>query len=319
MARRHSGSSGCLLGLTLLVAPCFVGFPALVLASPVLTPYFWWSERAQFAEKGTSWVVMAAAAPFLAAVLVRWAGRLPLVPTLQRAGVLLAATSGSALAALLLGTDAHSPTAARETFTVVGAAALAAVLVLGYLRFRARGAAAAGSHGVPRERDRRPVTVEAVRQAAAEGDRTLRRVRAENQRLTRMVREVEQKLAAPTADFSVLCQLHFESRGCADAAHSHYRSARVSCATMASLVRRTGSASTRMRVGRTRAGELASAGAALATTRDRLGTEVARGLGLVQTLNAYTAQLKYRIRDDCGTRGSTWYTALEERIAAARG
>lgn len=126
--------------------------------------------------------------------------------------------------------------------------------------------------------DRRPrrVTVEEVRAAAAEADRSLRRVRAETERVRRQADEVRTRITKlreqalreqgpweqgprekgtappsrprakpsgrpaprPDIDFHALRVFHRESYQCADTAHMAYQSAQTSLHTMGHLVRR---------------------------------------------------------------------------------
>lgn len=341
MGRRDSSGGGCLV--TLFLAPCLGGFvigiPAVVLAAPGLVPYLYLTDPAQFAPHRLQWFAALAAAPLLALILVWWAspqqGRIrgrrqptgdPAAPggprrrpsiraaILRRVVVLLGATSSTALVMLVRGNDGHGPAALRETWTLFGSTAVAAAVVLGAIRLW----------------DRRPcvepVTVETVREAADQADRALRRVRADNRRLDRLVHEVETKLATVRAvDFAILCNLHFESVGCADGAYAHYRSTQTSLTTMAQLLHRVYGASRRpaavrrhTAAARRDRAELAAATAQLADTHGQLDVEVQRGLTLVQTLNANTAELKHRIRDNCGERGQRWFADLQDRIERAR-
>tara|TARA_R110001583_G_scaffold66088_3_gene190387 strand:- start:81 stop:674 length:594 start_codon:yes stop_codon:yes gene_type:complete len=52
------------------------------------------------------------------------------------------------------------------------------------------------------------------------------------------------------------------------------------------------------------------------TQRDQLQQEIAEILTLQKKLNADTSELKYRIRDTCGSRGEEWFNRLEQRINA---
>ncbi|SDF74602.1 hypothetical protein SAMN05216553_10373 [Lentzea fradiae] len=192
--------------------------------------------------------------------------------------------------------------------------------------------------------DRRPrrVTVEEVRAAAAEADRSLRRVRAENERVRRQAEEVRTRITKlraqggapprtkphgrpahrPDVDFHALRVFHRESYQCADTAHLAYQSAQTSLRVMGSLVHRARLAPHRLvmpgrAAGRARA-EMRAAAEHLARSHGELRLHVEDGLGVVQELNANTSELKHEIRDSCGPQGQEWFEALEERIEQAR-
>ncbi|TDB69402.1 hypothetical protein E1182_30045 [Micromonospora sp. KC721] len=345
MARR---SSGCLPVLVLLLAPCFLGYaiglPVLALASPALVPYLYLHDPAQFAEHRTFALSTLAAAPVLAFLLVRWAspagGRLrgsrrrPLPtppkgrfnPRARRPGLvrgylgrivlLLTATSAAALWLLLRSNDGRGPQAMQETLTLVGGVAGATVVVLFAIRRWDRPYIA-------------PVTLATVRTQARQAEKALRRVRADNVRVERLVAEVSAKLAEAhtRTDFATLRTLHTESYGCADSVYAHYRSVQETLNTMTHTVRSvrmgrwqpTGAVIRAVHRGaRTEAAQLRVATAGLATTVASLNAETARNRKLVDQLNVRTADVKHRIRDNCGAAGLRWFEDLEARREAAR-
>ncbi|MGH3933093.1 MAG: hypothetical protein ACRDTF_24320 [Pseudonocardiaceae bacterium] len=175
-----------------------------------------------------------------------------------------------------------------------------------------------------------PVTVETVRKAATQASEKLQQVRAENKKVSQLARAIEAQLLAASSemDFVSLRNLHHESFGCADRAYEHYSSADSSLQTMSRILLGVRAALTlRLIAPRNSAtgrrerpdrDQLKAAASSLSESRQQLDVEVKRGLTLVKTLNANTAQLKHSINDNCGERGRRWYQDLELRIEAAR-
>lgn len=172
------------------------------------------------------------------------------------------------------------------------------------------------------DRRARRVTVEEVRAAAEEADRTVKRVRAQNERVRRQAEQVQARLvklqARSDVEFHGLRVFHRESYQCADTAHIAYHSAQTSLHTMASLVRRARRAPLQLVASRKARAEMHAAAAHLAQSQGELRTQVDHGLSMVRTLNANTSELKHEIRDSCGRQGQEWFEALEERIEQAR-
>ena len=172
------------------------------------------------------------------------------------------------------------------------------------------------------DRRARRVTVEEVRAAAAEADRTLQRVRRENERVSRQAERVRARLVKlqtrSDVEFHGLCVFHRESYQCADTAHIAYQSAQTSLHTMASLVRRARRAPLQLVASRRARAEMHAAATHLARSQGELRAQVDQGLSMVRTLNANTSDLKHEIRDSCGRQGREWFEALEERIEQAR-
>ncbi|MDX8141303.1 hypothetical protein SK854_04210 [Lentzea sp. BCCO 10_0061] len=176
--------------------------------------------------------------------------------------------------------------------------------------------------------DRRPrrVTVEEVRAAATEADRTLKRVRAENVRVRRQAEQVQARLvklqarnpARPDVEFHSLRVFHRESYQCADTAHLAYGSAQTSLHTMSFLVRHARVAPLQLVVSKRARAEMRAAAAHLQRSHSELRSQVDQGLDMVRTLNANTSELKREIRDSCGAQGQQWFADLEERIEQAR-
>jgi len=202
--------------------------------------------------------------------------------------------------------------------------------------------------------DRRsePVTVEEVRAAAAEADRTLRRIRAENERVRQQAEQVQARLtklraqarrtdrpkaqvngkgrgqpvdrspARSDVDFHALRTFHRESYQCADTAHVAYQSTQASLHTMSSVVSRARLAPQHWlsagRAAKLARAEMRAAASHLTRSYGELRAQVEQGLGMVRTLNANTADLKHEIRDSCGEPGRQWFEALEQRIEEAR-
>jgi hypothetical protein len=174
------------------------------------------------------------------------------------------------------------------------------------------------------DRRARRVTVEEVRAAAAEADRTLHRVRTENDRVRRQAERVRarvvklQSSGRSDGEFHGLRLFHRESYQCADTAHMAYHSAQTSLHTMSHLVRHARRAPFQLTVSRRARAEMQAAAAHLARSQGELRSHVDQGLDLVRTLNADTSELKHEIRDSCGRQGREWFEALEERIEQAR-
>ncbi|MFD4638990.1 hypothetical protein ACFWN2_16860 [Lentzea sp. NPDC058436] len=176
------------------------------------------------------------------------------------------------------------------------------------------------------DRRARRVSVEEVREAAAQADRALKRVRAENAKVRRQAEQVQARLVKLQArdpgrsdvEFHSLRVFHRESYQCADTAHDAYSSAQISLRTMSSLVRRARSAPLQLTVSRRARAEMREAAAHLARSQGELRTQVDHGLGMVRDLNANTSELKHEIRDSCGAQGRQWFEELEVRIEQAR-
>lgn len=172
------------------------------------------------------------------------------------------------------------------------------------------------------DRRARRVTVEEVRAAAAEADRTLQRVRRENVRVSRQAERVRARLVKlqtrSDVEFHGLRVFHRESYQCADTAHIAYQSAQTSLHTMSSLVRRARRAPLQLVASRRARAEMHAAATHLARSQGELREQVDQGLSMVRTLNANTSDLKHEIRDSCGRQGREWFEALEERIEQAR-
>lgn len=359
MARRDASGAGCgcllfcLVGLPL--AAFGVSLSALALAAPAVVPYLLVTDPVQFEQNRLEWLAVLVASPLVAFVMVgvaspgtgrlsgrgrrsagRSSGRSPergsgrssggslaaLRRHVLRVGVLLAATTLTALVMLLRGNDAKGPDAGAEMLAVFGSTAVAAFAVLVTIHLRDR--------WFPPGERAEPVTVETVRAAAAQADETLRQVRAENKRVSRLARVIEEQLLEAHAemDFVSLCNLHYESVGCADGAYRHYSSAGSSLQAMSRILVGVRTTLTlqivppRNRVtGRRERPDrdaLKAAASSLSESRQQLDVEVQRGLTLVRTLNANTSRLKHSIKDNCDERGRQWYQALEMRIEAAR-
>jgi hypothetical protein len=172
------------------------------------------------------------------------------------------------------------------------------------------------------DRRARRVTVEEVRAAAAEADRTVKRVRAQNERVFRQAERVQARLvqlqARTDVEFHGLRVFHRESYQCADTAHIAYHSAQTSLHMMSSLVRRARRAPHQLVASRQARAEMRAAATHLARSQGELRSQVDQGLSMVRTLNANTSDLKHEIRDSCGRPGREWFEALEERIEQAR-
>jgi hypothetical protein len=176
--------------------------------------------------------------------------------------------------------------------------------------------------------DRRPrrVTVEEVRQAAAQTDRTLKRVRAENAKVRRQAEQVRARLvklqarnpARSDVEFHSLRVFHRESYQCADTAHLAYESAQTSFQTMSFLAREARRAPNQLLASRRARAEMHAAATHLARSQGELRSHVDQGLDLVRDLNANTFDLKHKIRDRCGPEGLQWFADLEERVALKR-
>jgi hypothetical protein len=344
VARRDdSAGCGCFLVLLLFIIPIavalatwLVGAFALTMAAPAIVPYLLLKDPAEFQHAQTQWLVALAASPVLSYLLAtarppgrfrartardpddsetradRWARR-------RRRGLqtilLLSATSATAVVMLLRGNIAHGPHAFAQTMHLVAAILVTSVLLP--LLFRA------WDYWYPPIGE--AVTVEAVRKAAHEADRQRRRADAETARLRQMLEQVERQLQVTNqqANFGGMCQVHFESFRCADAAHHHYESVRTSARTLSRLEARA-RASARPRLvplrepgtGRRRRPDRMQMRAATAGLREHrlaLNSQAKHGLNDVQTLNGRTAVLRDTIRQACGDRGQQWYDALERR------
>jgi len=345
VARRDdSAGCGCFLVILLFVVPTvvvlaawLVGAFALAMAAPAMVPYLLLKDPAQFQQAQTQWLVALAVSPVLSYVLAtarlpgrfrartaladpdetetrgdRWARR-------RRQGLqtilLLTSTSVTALVMLLRGNVAHGPQAFTQTVHLLAAILVTSVLLP--LLFRA------WDYWYPPLGE--AVTVEAVRNAAHEADRQRRRADTESARLRQMLEQVERQLhdSYQRSNFGGMCQVHFESFRCADAAHHHYESVRTSARTLSRLEARA-RASARPRLvplrepgtGRRRRPDRVQMRAATAGLREHrlaLNSQAKHGLNDVQTLNGRTAVLRDTIREVCGERGQQWYDALERR------
>ena len=307
----------------------------LALIAPALVPFLLVSDPVQFSEHRAVWWGLLGAAPVVALLLVarggpafkrgrstarrRW---VVFRRGLVRAGILLLVMNVVALVLLLGGNVAHGPQAALQTGILFGGSGVAGAVVLLAVRVWDR--------WFPPGERLRPVTVAVVRAAAVEAEETLRKVRANNQRVGRLAAAVEQQLRAVRLElnFAGLRQLHHESRGCADGAYGYYEMSRDVARGLAGIVVRA-RATVTMRVRsevnpatgrreRPNRAALTAAAASLALTRSKISGEVSKGLTMVKTLNARTADLKYSIRDNCGTPGQRWFDDLEARTKARR-
>jgi len=336
--------SGCLLALTF---PCWIGYavgiPILSLAAPVLVPYLYQQDPAQFARYRTAWLCILGIAPLIAYLLVHWAspaeGRLraprprghPRHPKrvrnprarrpgrvtgyLTRMAALLVATSVEAYRYLPVH-PARGEEALRELAPLAGGVAVATAVVLIVIRLWDR-------PYVP------PITVEQVRTQIRQAEKALKRINADNARMERMVAAVDQKLSAAHSrrDFATLKTMHHESYGCADSVHGVYRSVQDSHRVMVHTVRvvhRSAWQPTGIviravhRKSRAEYARLRADAGGLADRVSRLSAATEHHLSLVQRLNARTADIKHTIRDECGPAGQRWFGALAERREAAR-
>lgn len=339
MSRRKSGCGFWFLAWTfgLPFAAGVVAAVVMALTAPVIVPYLFTAEPAQFAEHQAGWWGFFGAAPFVALLLVtrsapkrrrrrrppttrqRW---LAVRRLLVKAGVLLLVTDLTALILLLNGNVAHGPNAAQQTAVLFGGSGIAAAVTLLALRLWDR-------WFPPGERVK-PVSMAEVQAATVKAEQTLQKVRANNEHVSRLAAAVEQQLqsAKATLGFAGLCELHWESRGCADNAYQYYDMSRDVARGLSGIVVRA-RATVTMRVrtevdpvtGRRRRpnrAAMTAAATSLARTRARIGDEVSQGRTMVRNLNLRTADLKYSIRDNCGTRGQRWYEELEARTEARR-
>ncbi|OXM64162.1 hypothetical protein [Amycolatopsis vastitatis] len=339
MGRRKFGCGFWFVALTVGL-PFVSGAAAavvLALTAPAIVPFLVAADPAQFAEHRTAWWCFFGAAPLVALLLVsrgsprsrrrrrsptarqRWA---TVRRALSRAGILLLATNITALVLLLNGNVAHGPHAAQQTAILFGGSGAAGAVALIAFRLWDR--------WFPPGERLKPVTLAAVQAATAEAEQTLRKVRANNHRVDRMAAAVEQQLQAArlNLDFAGLCELHYESRGCADNAYQYYDMSRDVARGLAGIVVRA-RATVTMRVRsevnpatgrreRPNRSAMTAAATSLALTRSRISDEVGKGLTMVKNLNARTADLKFSIRDDCGARGQRWFEDLEARTEARR-
>ncbi|SFQ99725.1 hypothetical protein SAMN04488564_101915 [Lentzea waywayandensis] len=318
MSRNRSGCGGCALAFLAL----FFGLPlAMVLVSPAIAARIIVDDIPEHAVYLREWLWGAAVSLPLGVLLARFAlnrnGRLRRSPIpkrwpgfLLRGVVLLAAMN----AFVFLGKKPSVPGdhVIDDGMSLFVGAALTGVVVLGAMAWW----------------DRRPrrVTVEEVRAAAAEADRTLKRVRAENARVRRQAEQVQARLvklqarnpARPDVEFHSLRVFHRESYQCADTAHLAYGSAQTSLRTMAFVVRHARVAPLQLVVSKRARAEMRAAAAHLQRSQSELRTQVDQGLDMVRTLNANTSDLKHEIRDNCGRQGREWFEALEERVEQAR-
>jgi hypothetical protein len=337
--------SGCLLILTF---PCWIGYavaiPILSLAAPVLVPYLYRQDPAQFAQYRTAWLCVLGITPLIAFLFVRWAspaeGRLraprtrgrPSPPQrgrnprarrpgrvtgyLNRMAALLVATSVEAYRYLPVHLAVRGEEALREVAPLAGGVAAATAVVLIVIRLWDR-------PYVP------PITVEVVRTQIRQAEKALKRITADNARMERVVAAVDQKLSAAHGrrDLATLKTMHTESFGCADSVHGVYRSVQDSHRVMVHTVRvvhRSAWQPTGIVIravhpkSRAEYARLRADAGGLADRVSKLGAATEYHLSLVQRLNARTSDIKHTIRDDCGPAGQRWFDALEERREAAR-
>ncbi|MEV4148725.1 hypothetical protein AB0J40_34065 [Amycolatopsis sp. NPDC049691] len=335
MGRRNFGCGFWFVALTFGLPLVSGAIAAVVLAltAPAIVPFLAATDPAQFAEHRAAWWCFFGAAPFVALLLVargspkrRRRSRTPPLRDfrrlLPRAGILLLATNVTALVLLLNGNVAHGPHAAQQTAILFGGSGAAGAVALIAIRLRDR--------WFPSGERVKPVTLAAVRAATVEAENTLRKVRANNQRVSRLAAAVEQQLRATelNLDFAGLCELHYESRGCADNAYGYYDMSRDVARGLSGIVVRA-RATVTMRVRseinpatgrreRPNRAAMTAAATSLALTRSKIDGEVSKGLTMVRSLNARTADLKHSIRDNCGVRGRKWFEDLELRTEARR-
>jgi hypothetical protein len=315
VSRRGGGGGGC----ALVLFAVFFGLPlTMVLVAPAIAARIMVDDLPHQATYLRDWLRGSAVALPLGMLAVRFAhkrtGRLRRSPALKRWSgllvrglVLLAAMNVVMFMAMKPGEHVIN-----DSMSLFGGAALAGLAVLVVMRLW--------------DRRERPVTVEEVRAAAADADRTLTRVRSENARVRRQAEQVQARLAKLQArnparsdiEFHSLRVVHRESYQCADTAHIAYHSAQTSLHTMAHLVRRARSAPYQLTVSRRARAEMRAAATHLAESQGELRTHVDQGLDMVRTLNANTSDLKHEIRDQCGREGRDWFEALQERVEQAR-
>jgi len=306
--------------VVLIVAALFCGLPsAVLLDAPAVAAHIALSGSPRLTAYQREWLWGAAAAPLFALWLVRVTasarGRLrggrmrrvlrP-VAYLLRTGLLL--TVVNAVSLLELTRSERLDSVVPDGGRVFGISALAGLLVLIAVRLW--------------DRRPEPVSVDAVKAAARDVDRALNRVRAENKRVSRQSAQLQSKLTAAhlsEVDFRSLCVVHHESFRCADGAYAHYRSAQATLGTVASMIHQIRVSQYSPAFGRAAKqarAELRTASADLVQANGELRTHVDKGLGMVRTLNANTAELKHSIRDSCGARGRRWFDDLELRTEA---
>jgi hypothetical protein len=317
VSRRGGGGGGC----ALVLFAVFFGLPlTMALVAPAIAARIVVDDLPHQATYLREWLTGSAAALPLGMLVVRFAhkrtGRLRRSPALKRWSgllvrglVLLAAMNVVMFMAMKPGE--HVINDGTSLFGVAALAGLAALVVMRLW-----------------DRRERPVTVQEVRAAAAEADRTLKRVRSENVRVRRQAEQVQARLvklqarnpaaAQSDVEFHSLRVFHRESYQCADTAHIAYHSAQTSLHTMAHLVRRARRAPYQLTVSRRARAEMQAAATHLAQSQGELRSHVDEGLDMVRTLNANTSDLKHEIRDQCGREGRDWFAALEERIEQAR-
>jgi hypothetical protein len=324
MTRRNDPSPvGCAaIGLMMLVGivVALVGLAASIPVAPAVVLHLYRHDPAALATEAQLWLVLATALPFVAPALVHVAsprnGRLrglrrtearpydgsPPPPRravvwgyIVRAGIIAAAPNAFAFGMLEQSAVGDGPAPAELIASAVGYGVLVVLLVLAGILLL----------------DSRPsrVTAETVRAATSDARRLLRQARADDRRVERLVRQVEARLrAAPAeADFHMLRNLHFESFRCADVVYGNYTSTRTSLRLLSRV------AASARRQARAMIAQL-HWGPSWKLTRRALHDQVELGLRRVQHLNARTADLKHKIRDDCGVRGGCWYDDLMQRI-----
>ncbi|USX56154.1 hypothetical protein [Lentzea sp. HUAS12] len=319
MSRNRSGCGGCALAFLAL----FFWLPlALVLVSPAIALRTAVDGVPEQVFHPREWLWGAAFSVPLSVLVVRSVfrrdGRVRGAPPGKRWAGLLAHGLVLLAATNLVAYQKNAPgeyVVQNSDLPFVGTASLTAVAVLVVMALWDRRA--------------RRVTVEEVREAAAQADRALKRVHAENAKVHRQAEQVQARLVklqarAPVrnrrgeVEFHSLRVFHRESYQCADTAHLAYTSAQTSLRTMSPLVRRARSAALQLTVSRRARAEMRAAATHLATSCGELRAQVDHGLGMVRDLNANTSELKHEIRDNCGAQGRRWFEELEERIEQAR-
>jgi hypothetical protein len=317
---RHT-DSGCLgIAFVAVAVLTVIGVAAGLLSAPALIVYFLIANPTQALTEIAAGVAVLAADALLAVGLVAAAtgrDRRTASRMLRRTAILLLVTTVTSVVSLLLAVHGNfTPTlhmSAIPEFVVAGVAAA----LLGYWRITD------GRSSRPPAEQVEPVTVEHVRQVTEQARQSLHRVRTENDRLEHLLRHLEARLAGAQSEmeFAGLRQLHRESRTCADRVHEHYRS---SDHILREITRAHRGIEVAVGGAPFHVGSLpdrpayAAARSEMATTESRLRAEVNRGRSMVSTLNQGTEALKYRIRDDCGTRGAIWFDDLMARRDAAR-
>ena len=359
MARRDASGAGCgLLALLLCGAPVLAVLavvPLWVLCAPGFALYIRFTGTPAARAQEGAWWGIAAAAPVLALGLVwlasprrgRLRGRLRRYPEDEyrsapelravrsrrrralanayavRVALLLGSVTATTLVVFartdvpqLIEREAAGAEALQAMLWIYGIPGLVAVAVLSALYL------------VDRRPYLEPITADVVQAAAAHADRLRRQAVADSIRVQRLVDEVDAKIgdARTRIGFIELCDLHYESFGCADSQYAQFTSTQSTTRALSEMLTRAQTCARRASSGRGRArrreggqDDLGAAAEILARALGPLTAEVDGGLTRVRTLNARTTDLKHSIRDTCGRRGQEWYDALQERVAFARG